>query len=325
MRYLPVNHKIVHLAVVLLLSFSVAQTFAQSTFTQLEPVDLYQDGNGPGWQEWAGNLGIKDEVYMGGAARAVYNVTIPTYTPYLPSKETNTKTAVIIAPGGGFRLLAMGHEGYEVAEWLAERGIAAFVLKYRLVQLKSLQDFGTSGQQIPIDEAGVMGVTDGIHAINMIRERASEYNIDPNRIGMIGFSAGAHVAAMAGLNENVEARPNFVGPIYGAAFGDMPNIPKADSENELPPFFIASSINDPTVKAELVMDFAKALFAAGYTPELHLFKDGGHGFGMTRQGTSSDMWKDEFYWWLKTQNLVQKPGEPEHEITMMPGPNLRGS
>lgn len=293
-------------------------------YTQLDPINLYEDPTGPGWKDWPGNLGIAEEVYLGGAARAVYNVSVPTLTPYLPDESINTKTAVVIAPGGGWRLLAMGHEGYEVAEWFAERGIAAFVLKYRLVQLKSLKDFGSSRDSLPVKEAASLSITDGERALAMVRRQAQQYNVDPGKIGIVGFSAGAYAAATIGMMQEAKGRPDFVGLIYGAPTDLSKKIPAPNTKNALPPFFMASAINDSTVGVDRIIDLTQKLFKAGYTPELHLFKDGSHGFGMTRQGTSSDLWINDFYWWMKTQNLAQKPGEPAHKITMMPGPDLSG-
>lgn len=298
---------------------------AQGAYTRLEPLALYEDGTGPGWHDWPGNLGIEEEGVMGGPAGAIFNVSVPTLTPYLPDARHNTGTAVIVAPGGAFRLLAMAHEGHQVAEWLAQRGIAAFLLKYRLAQMKGPDDFGASMQRMPIDQAGVMGVADGKRAVALVRSRAAEYRIDPARVGIVGFSAGAHVAAEVGLSADARERASFVAPIYGGPFGTLPQLPKADSDDALPPFFLAIAVNDPVVDPGIVLGFTQALIAAGYEPELHLFKDGGHGFGMTRQGTTSDLWIEQFHWWMTTQGLTRKPGEPAHEVKTMPGPDLGGA
>ncbi len=295
-------------------------------YTIQDPVNLYDDGTGPAWADWPGNLGIEEETVLGGAAEAIFNVSVPTITAYLPPPERNTGTAVVIAPGGGFRLLAMGHEGWRVAEYLAERGVAAFVLKYRLVQLDGIQDFGPSGQRVPREQASAPGTADGLRAIELVRANAGAYGIEPARVGIVGFSAGAHIAAMNAMDPDAAARPDFAAPIYGAPFldGALPPIPAPDAPDALPPFFIATAQDDATV-GRAGLNFALALMDAGYLPEVHLYRDGAHGFGMTRQGTTSDLWADQFFFWMTNQGWTQKPGDPPHEFTPMPPPNLSGN
>lgn len=308
----------------------VAPAFAQQgvpepgAYARLEPVNLWEDGTGPGWADWSGNLGAREEAVLGGAAEAIYNVSVPAIIPYLPDPDRNTGTAVLIAPGGGFRLLAMGHEGYRLAEYLAERGVAAFVLKYRLVQLDGIQDYGPSGDRVPREEASAPGRADGLRAIELVRANADEYGVDPQRIVFIGFSAGADIAAMAALNADVSARPNFAAPIYGAPFSGDISIPAPDAPDALPPMFIAAAQNDRTA-GRAGFDFGVKLMEAGYMPEMHFYRDGNHGFGMTRQGATSDLWIEQFFYWMTNQGLTQKPGDPPHEFTPMPPPNLSGN
>jgi acetyl esterase/lipase len=224
----------------------------------------------------------------------VFNVVTPTLTVYLPQQTKVTGTGVIIAPGGAFVALAIDLEGHNVARWLQEKGIAVFVLKYRIIEKR--------GEGIPpalnLDEAGKYGIADGIQALKVARQHAAEWGISPDRVGFMGFSAGAMVTSFTLLQQDVAARPNFAAPIYGGPFGALPAIPA-----KLPPIFMAWAQDDPY--ADTVAKFYSALKSAGHNPEAHIFTAGGHGFGMRKQGASSDHWIDEFYYWLEAQGLTK--------------------
>jgi len=257
----------------------------------------------------------------------VYNVSVPTYQAFLPPAARSTGTAVIIAPGGGFRYLAIDNEGNEVAKWLAARGIAAFVLKYRVSQTDPNNPprvgltpepphaspdpcmAGRAAVDSDIEARAQPGIADGIAAIKAVRERAATYRIDPQRVVMLGFSAGAMVTTGTVLQDEAAARPNFAAPIYGAPFGALPPIPRG-----LPPLFLAVAQNDKLVGAP-VKSFYDALYAAGYRPELHLYNGGSHGFGMHTLGTTSDHWKEAFFWWLESFGLTHQPGDPPRPVT----------
>jgi acetyl esterase/lipase len=223
----------------------------------------------------------------------IMDVVTPTLTAYLPPPNKATGTGVILAPGGAFVALAISLEATEVAKWLQQRGIAAFVLKYRTVEKLS--------QGIPemdMDTAGRYGIADGIQALKIVRQHAREWGVSPNRIGFMGFSAGGMVASATVLQRDSSARPNFAGIIYGAPFGVMPNIP-----SHLPPIFMAWA-QDDQVALQPVQKFYATLLAAGIKPEAHIYAAGGHGFGMQKHGTSSDHWIDDFYAWLESQKLT---------------------
>jgi acetyl esterase/lipase len=245
---------------------------------------------------------------------AIANVTTPTLTVYLPPPSIATGTGVIIAPGGGFISLSIDSEGHDVAKWLVARGFAAFVLKYRTVQLEG-QDAAQIGQSAGarfgaqlrdlalIDQDGKYGIADGIQAVKVVRARAAEWGISPDRIVFTGFSAGGMIAAFAAIQP--EARPNYAAPIYGAPISSVPPIPPQG----LPPFFMAMA-QDDDLAGRYIVRFYEALKAAGYRPEFHIYNSGGHGWGMRKQGKSSDRWIDAFYFWLEAQGLTRPLKQP---------------
>jgi acetyl esterase/lipase len=254
-------------------------------------------GAAPGSEKWTQKERVVENTPLG---TVVFNVVTPTLTAYLPERTKATGTGVIIAPGGAFVALAIDLEGNNVARWLQKRGIAAFVLKYRILEKR--------GEGIPagmnMDEAGKYGIADGIQALKVARQHAAEWGLSPDRIGFLGFSAGAMVASGALLQKDAAARPSFAAMIYGGPFGVMPAIPA-----KLPPMFLAWA-QDDTQAREPVVKFYDALTAAGHKPEVHIFSAGGHGFGLKKQGTTSDHWIDAFYDWLEAQGLTRLAGKP---------------
>jgi len=148
---------------------------------------------------------------------------------------------------------------------------------------------------------------DGAAAVKTIRAHAGEYGTKPDKIVMVGFSAGAVVTVAIVLQSDVSARPNYAAPIYGSTFGSMRELPKG-----LPPFFLAVA-QDDNGAGFLTDRLYAALLAAGYRPEVHRFQSGGHGFGMTRRMTTSDHWIDEFFWWMESNGLTRKPGDPDRQ------------
>jgi len=249
-------------------------------------------GVAPGSENWKQQEMTVSDTPIGAV---VFNVVTPTLTAYLPEKTRATGAGVIVAPGGAFVALAIDLEGNKVARWLQERGIAAFVLKYRIVEKR--------GEGIPaglnMDEVSKYGIADGIQALKIVRQHAAEWGIVPERIGFMGFSAGAMVSSGVLLQTDASARPAFAAMIYGGPFGVMPAIPA-----KLPPMFLAWAQDDNLALAP-ILKFHDALKAAGHKPEVHIFSAGGHGFGMKKQGTSSDHWIDEFYFWLQAQGFIK--------------------
>lgn len=216
----------------------------------------------------------------------VTRVHKPTITPYLPDQEKATGAAVIVAPGGGHRILCVTHEGSNVAEWLAQHGIAAFVLKYRLAS--------EEGSTYTVDDHAV---ADMHQAIKLVRERASDWGI--KKVGVMGFSAGGEVCAIASMKFTPEDRPDFQALIYPGRSQRI--VPFEGS----PPAFLAASSNDrPDISeglAQVYLDFKKAKVPV----ELHLYAGGGHGFGL-RPGRKApvDQWIVRFDEWLKDRKFV---------------------
>jgi acetyl esterase/lipase len=246
----------------------------------------------PGSESWKQKEIVTTDTPIG---TIINNVVTPTVTVFLPEKSKATGTGIVVAPGGACIALAIDLEANQVARWLQERGIAAFVLKYRLQEKK--------GEGIPpdlnMDEACKYGLADGIQAMKVVRQHAAEWGVWPDRIGFMGFSAGAMVTSGVLLQADAGVRPAFAAPIYGGPFRVMPAIPA-----KLPPIFMAWA-QDDEVAQQAVVKFYEALRAAGNKPEIHIYSAGGHGFGMRKQGTTSDHWIEEFYWWLEGRGFAK--------------------
>jgi acetyl esterase/lipase len=233
--------------------------------------------------------------------RIVRNVVDPTLTPFLPDPAKATGAAVIVAPGGGFVMLSIDSEGYLVAQWLADHGVAAFVLKYRIretdrdpvANAASTRKLFQRGAASANNTLGTpdTSIADAEAAVRMVRSRAAEWKIDPKRVGFVGFSAGAMLTLDIGFDKDTSVRPDFIAPIYGP-FGPR-NIP-ADA----PPMFAAIAVNDPLL-GKTNLELILAYRAAHRPVEFHWYEKGGHGFGMRTMGTTSDLWIDEFYTWMK--------------------------
>jgi acetyl esterase/lipase len=242
-------------------------------------------GVAPGSEHWT----QQERTFTGTPlGTVIQNVVTPTLTAYLPPKGKATGAGIVIAPGGAFVALAIDLEANQLARVLQQRGVAAFVLKYRTVEKKS-----DGIPAMDMDTAGRYGIADGIQALKVVRAHATEWNVSPHKVGIIGFSAGGMVASATLLQPDVAARPDFAALIYGAPFGKMPAIPA-----KLPPIFMAWA-HDDAVALRPVVRFRDALVAAGIRPEVHEYDKGGHGFGMRKQGTSSDRWVDDFWHWLQ--------------------------
>jgi len=248
--------------------------------------------------------------------RLTRNVITPTVTMFRPAPGTATGAAVVIAPGGAFHFLLVDHEGYDMARWLAQQGVTCFVLKYRLARstdddtkllefrndmhariAASKTDPGHPMHQV-MHEARLWGEEDGRQAIRFVRANAASWGIDPNRIGITGFSAGGGVAMGPVLEHDATSRPDFAASIY-AAWREGVSVPK-----DACPLFIVISDDDGTVPALSSLRLYQAWHEAGKSAELHIFGNGGHGYGMAREGWLSDPWPELLGSWLKVQGVI---------------------
>jgi acetyl esterase/lipase len=239
----------------------------------------------------------------------VANVTKPTLTVFKPSPESRNRTAVVICPGGGFMALSITNEGTDVAKYLAERGVTAFVLKYRLAHTgdDATQEFAAmfaEKQKFQEMLATVvpLSVADGLAAVNYVRQHASEWGVSRERVGIIGFSAGGTVAAGVAFRYAPEGRPAFVAPIYGAAamFND------ARVPGDAPPMFVVAATDDQLGLAPESVALYEKWTGARKSAELHMYAKGGHGFGMRKQNLPTDHWIDRFADWLQLQGWLKQ-------------------
>lgn len=270
-------------------------------------VQLYH-GKAPGSENW--NWTEKSTDKNSWNTPIVYNVAVPSLTVFEPAKGKANGTAVIVVPGGGFQALSITKEGTDVAKWLAEKGITAFVLKYRLNRsmtddpagefMKGLGD--TSVMKRINDTIVPMSIADGKKAVEYVRANAKSYGIDPNKIGIMGFSAGGTVTMGATLDYNEKNKPNFSAPIYPyvSYFKNM-TVP-ADA----PPLFIAAATDDLFGFAPDCANLYNSWINAKKSAELHIYSKGGHGFGMGKQNLPSDQWINLFGDWLVQINMLPK-------------------
>ena len=244
----------------------------------------------------------------------IYDVSEPTLELYRPAASRANGTAVIVAPGGGFVGLGYTFGGTDVARALAAEGITAFVLKYRTIRS------GDGPMRMPEVHMKEMGVVmsraktgkpvemprfagephaeeDGARAMTIVRQRASEWGIDPRRVGVLGFSAGAYLAADLAIGD-AASRPDFVGLIYGGL--------RTPVSAGAPPAFIAGAADDEYQTNDPVLLY-QAWRKAGVAAELHLYERGGHGFDLHRQGTTSDHWFDQLLSWMRSRRFAPTP------------------
>ncbi|UII27491.1 alpha/beta hydrolase [Fulvivirga maritima] len=292
------------LKAILIFSFAICWVQLQA---QDKTISLYE-GAAPGSEGWKHK---EAEMYSDlFKTQVVYNVTDPSLLLYKPKGKAN-KTSIIIAPGGGFQSLSINREGKDLAKELAKKGITAFVLKYRLLETKSndparemmanLKDRKQFDKKTaPIKE---MAGNDIKTAISYIREHAKELGIDPQKLGVIGFSAGASVILESVFHSEEETLPNFAASIYGGPSND---ILEADMPASEIPLFISAASDDQLGLAPRSIDLYNKWLPSGYPVELHVYANGGHGFGMGTQGLPVDTWYKRFEDWLLQFEFLNK-------------------
>ena len=257
---------------------------------------LREEGD-PATEQWFG---------QGALDLLVRNVTRATVRPVLPDPAIATGAAVVVVPGGGYVAVDMGKEGMEAARALADAGIAAFVVKYRTEETpRSAMGFGAqvaagaatfllAGPEsaIPGEDAAR---EDATAALELVRARAADWNVDPGRVGMLGFSAGA-IATLNLILDDAAAAPAFAGLIYGRT-------PAADPPPGAPPLFVAVAADDPLFGPGS-WGLMESWRAAGLPVEFHFYDSGGHAFGMKPQGAPSDLWFGSFLLWLEARGMI---------------------
>jgi len=244
---------------------------------------------------------------------AVRNVTRPTLLPFLPMGQTSG-TAVIVAPGGGFLGLAIEREGWDVARWLANHGVTAFVLKYRVLPTPASQpEFADKllrairGEKVgfaPPDDTPDAAYADGVAALRYVRSHAKEFGVDPRRVGFMGFSAGGFLTRTLLERAGADA-PAFAAPIY-------PNMAAIKVPADAPPMFVAIAADDFLLKRVTGFPLVESYRAAGRPVEFHLFASGDHGFGTGIAGTPTEGWMNLYLNWLNGIGMLS-PRNVERE------------
>jgi acetyl esterase/lipase len=260
------------------------------------PVLLLWPNGAPGSEGKSGDEKYEEHGY-------VSNIHQPTLTVFLPPKAEATGAAILVVPGGGHRFLAIDHEGYDVAAWLSHHGIAAFVLKHRLAR--------EPGSTYKIE---VESLQDTERAMRLIRGRAQEWSLDPQRLGAMGFSAGGELVALIGMRpgdgvvdaadpiDRLSARPSFQALIYPGQSGKI--IPTKNS----PPAFLACGFKDRTDISEGLAEVYLRFKRAGVPAELHVFSEVGHGFGY-RPSTPPPAgdWPLRLREWMNVRGFLKAP------------------
>ena len=239
--------------------------------------------------EQRGKNGVSD--------RSITNVQRPDVTVYLPPKATATRTAIEICPGGGYQHLAIDKEGHDVARWLNTIGIAGVVLKYRLPG-GAVFHMGPEVSLQHVSDAIRVALEDAEAAMQLTRDNAGKWNLNPGAVGMMGFSAGGHLAAMMGMVASAGSRPDFLVLGYPAIPANL------EVTASTPRTFLVAADDDNTVNAaENAGRFFAALRAAKVPAELHIYSTGGHGFGILKTDKTSAAWPATLVAWLKEAHL----------------------
>lgn len=255
----------------------------------------------PLWEKGAPGSEGKTALEKVDASHNVTSVHNPSITPFLPAPDKATGAAILVIPGGGHSKLCIGHEGTDIAQWLADRGIAAFMLKHRLAR--------EEGSTYKID---VESLADTQRAMRLIRSRAAGWKLDPARVGAMGFSAGGELVALtwmrpfagnpaaAELMEQLDARPSFQVLIYPGRSGDI--VPTKDA----PPAFLACGENDRKDISEGLAEVYLRFKRAGVSAEFHVYAGVGHGFGFrpTNKGPVA-AWPERLVEWMDAKGFVK--------------------
>jgi acetyl esterase/lipase len=267
-------------------------------------------GTAPGDKEQLGpeqdQTKPKDDLVGGKRLIRLGNVSEPSISLYQPPTAKRTGTAVVVCPGGGYQILAMDLEGTEVCDWLNSAGVTAVLLKYRVPKRPGL-------------EKHTAALQDAQRAIGLVRSRAAEWGIDSNRIGILGFSAGGHLAALASNQfeprsyptvdqaDSISCRPDFTVLIYPAYLTVKEQADRVAPELNLgsntPPTFIAMAEDDP-IRVETALYYAAGLKKANVPFELHVYPTGGHGYGLRSSKDLVTTWPQRAADWMRSRGLL---------------------
>jgi len=259
-------------------------------------------GGAPGSEGWQQ---VESEFLRPDGMPGVRNVVQPSLTVYHPDPANATGAAVVVCPGGAFHFLAIDHEGVKVAEWLAARGGTACILRYRLIatgedfeadinaNMGSRKRFGKL-----MDDLYPLILADGQQAIRLVRQHAAEWGVDPQRVGMMGFSAGGAVTTFVAIQHTPDSRPDFAAPIYAGVHE------KVSAPPDAPPLFLLCA-NDDDMATRASLWLYKAWNDAKRPVEMHIYASGGHGFGMYKKGLPSDTWIERFYDWMGAIGMLK--------------------
>ena len=290
-------------------------TLAQQETIKIWPGKIPNSIDNPSYHE--------DTVYVNGKSPRISKVISPTLTFYPAAKDKGNGAAVIICPGGGYGRLAIDHEGYMVAAWFNKIGVSAFVLKYRLPS------------DLIMEDKSIGPLQDAQEALRIVRRHAQMWNIDPHKVGLIGFSAGGHLASTVSTHYNektyevkdgVSSRPDFSIFIYpvismdttithrGSRDALLGKKPSQDMvirfSNELqvtsdtPPAFLVHAADDTIVPVQNSINYLLAMKKHGVPGELHMYEKGGHGFGLGKTTGTESTWPEACKNWLTTHGLL---------------------
>ncbi|MDO3695525.1 alpha/beta hydrolase [Wenyingzhuangia sp. chi5] len=255
---------------------------------------------------WKGSE--KSEMSKNWNTPVITNVSIPTIEIHKPTLDINTGTAVIIAPGGGLYALSIKSEGTMVADWLVNKGITAIILKYRLVPTEhdgvaEYEHTAKNNKELLSQKVQLVlpyAIKDALNAIKYVRDNADSLNIAPDKIGMMGFSAGGAVTMGVAYRYTSENRPDFIVPIYPWTS----QYPVQKPKNNEPPLFVVCASDDPLGLSMGSINLYRSWKELNLNAELHMYAKGGHGFGMNKHGLPSDNWIERFYEWGVSEKLI---------------------
>ncbi len=281
--------------------FLLALTTAAASTLLAEPqppltIPLYPD------RTYTGEEKVEERGQNGARDRAFSQAIRPDLSVYLPPREKASGAAIVICPGGGYVRLAIDKEGHDIARWLASRGVAGIVLKYRLPFAEGAKPDNWRAARAEVDEsrrASAVAVEDGQQAMRIVRSRAADFNLRAGAIGMMGFSAGGLLTALMGGEAEAALRPDFLGLIY-------PAVPRSVPMPAVMPVFIARADDDPAVRPESLLTYYAALKQSKIPVEMHIYNSGGHGFGMKQTGKTSANWPLQFEDWLKERGFIRQ-------------------